>query len=124
VPSRPVTSPLHPTTCAKCGAAIWFRTVRNKTGDKPGLMPLDAQRTDAGNIAANPGQAWKDARVLIPPDQPAEGEQRFMSHFRTCTAAAAFRKRRGGRKERAVREPGQPHQPALFPAHPTQEETR
>jgi hypothetical protein len=114
--SRPVTSPSSPTTCLKCGEKIWFRTVRNKTGDKPRMMPLDAQRTDAGNIAAVPGQPWKDARVLIPPDEPADGEQRFMPHFRTCTDPAAFR-RRGRRRPPAVREPGEPAQPALFPAH-------
>lgn len=108
---RPGSSPRHPAVCSgtDCGALIWFCRVAGSP------MPLNAQPDDAGNIAACPDRDWIPARVISPGDQLADGEQRWMPHWRTCTSPAAFRKRQR-HKDRPVREAGQPAQLALIPS--------
>lgn len=113
----PITSPRHPVPCSGpgCGAPIWFRAVRNGHGGVPGLMPLDAEPSDAGNVAAYPLRDWVDGRVISDGDQidTEGGEMTFVPHFMTCRTPSKFRKRD---KARPVREPGEPAQLALIPA--------
>lgn len=66
--------------CRSCGAPIlWARTVQGKA------IPLDAQRSERGNIELRGGTAH-----YVTPDINAE--LRYISHFATCPQADQHRK--------------------------------
>jgi hypothetical protein len=100
-------------------------------GGKLLRIPLEAAPSDAGTVAARPYSS-EPGRFLARGEEPAEGEQRWRNHFDHCPDAAGFRRRAAlagiaadsrqhRRRPPAVREPGTPAQPALFPARDTTE---
>lgn len=115
---REQSSPRHPAACGlpECDAPIWFRPVTSQSGGKPRLMPLDAEPSNDGNVAAHPDRDWEAGRIVQAGQPLRDGERLFHTHFETCKSPDAFRKRARPRPERAVREPGQPGQAALFPS--------
>jgi hypothetical protein len=75
--------------CRSCQAEIRWATLPD---GKP--MPLDANPVDGGNVAVHrhlSGVLY--ARVLKAGEEPEPHERRGVSHFATCSDAAAFRRR-------------------------------
>ena len=76
-------------TCKSCGApVVWAVTPRGKR------TPLDAVTSPDGNVELLPDGS---VRVLGPLDAEAArlaGAELYLSHFATCPAAAAHRRRR------------------------------
>lgn len=82
-----------PSFCRSCKApVIWARTTQGRN------MPVDAEPSPTGNLVLSPGSGSgalsPRVYMLGPGDQPAEGLQRYTSHFATCKYADQHRKSR------------------------------
>jgi hypothetical protein len=104
MPSRTVSSPLHPVDCRgpTCAAKVWMKNIRPpRDGPRLLRLPLDAEPSDAGTIAAR-AHSGEPGRFLARGEELAPGESRWVSHFDTCPDAATFR------------HTAQPEPPSLF----------
>lgn len=82
--------------CKACEAPIiWSET---STGH---AMPVDASPVDDGNVLLFPTADRKYVAIVVAKTEAGAwaGRERYKSHFATCPAAAAFR-RKGVRKAR------------------------
>jgi hypothetical protein len=69
-----------------------MKNVRRPSGEgKPLRIPLEAQPSDAGTVAAR-AYSGEPGRFLAQGEALANGESKWVSHFDTCVDAAAFRR--------------------------------
>jgi hypothetical protein len=110
---------------------VWLKSVLPPAGGKLLRLPLEAAPSETGTVAARP-YTTEPGRFLARGEALQPGELAWVSHFTTCPDAAGFRRkaalaalaadsRQHRRRPPAVREPGDPAQPALFPARDTTE---
>lgn len=73
-------------TCKSCGADFWWTVTKNGKG-----MPVDLEPTPNGNLVLELAPDPRDPTLARYATTSDRAQQKWTSHFATCSGAAAHR---------------------------------